>query len=102
MSAVERRVRAGEINRTQRRQIIDRLDALAGTWEAVADLLAVRSRASSLLARHPLRAADAGHLAAALLVAEADAAGRLGFVCLDHQLNTAADIEGLEASAGVV
>jgi hypothetical protein len=36
------------------------------------------------------------------LIAEADAAGRLGFVCLDHQLNTAADIEGLEASAGVV
>ncbi|MEJ7721048.1 MAG: hypothetical protein WKF58_11630 [Ilumatobacteraceae bacterium] len=102
MSAVERRSRRF-VNRRARR----RSDSIGSTpWQVpgtrLLDLLAVRSRASSLLARHPLRAADAGHLAAALLVAEADAAGRLGFVCLDHQLNTAADIEGLEASAGVV
>lgn len=94
-SAVERRAREGALDRSERRNILDRLDAFADAWDEVADLLAVRVRAASLLARHALRAADAGQLAAALLVAEGSTA-RLGFVCLDDRLNTAADVEGLD------
>ncbi len=58
------------------------------------ELLAVRSRANALLARHPLRAADAGQLGAALLIQE-QLAEALTFVCLDHRLSTAAERESL-------
>ena len=57
-------------------------------------MLAVRSRACSLLARHPLRAADAGQLGAALLVRE-QIAEPLNFVCLDRRLALAAEQESL-------
>lgn len=57
-------------------------------------MLAVRSRANSLLARHPLRAPDAGQLGAALLVHE-QSAEPLTFVCLDRRLSSAAELEGL-------
>ena len=69
-------------------------DALADTWDEVADMLAVRSRANALLARHPLHAADAGQLRAALLVQE-QLARPLRFVCLDSRLSLAAEQEGL-------
>ena len=72
----------------------DRLDALASEWDEITDVLAVRSRALSLLARHPLRAADAGQLGAALLLQD-QLAGRLTFVSLDHNLSLAAEREGL-------
>lgn len=54
----------------------------------------MRSRALGLLARHPLRAADAGQLGAALLVQE-QLARPLTFVCLDRRLSLAAELEGL-------
>ena len=60
----------------------------------MSDLLAVRARACTLLARHPLRAADAGQLAAALLVQE-QLGGGLAFVCLDQRLSLAAEKESL-------
>lgn len=62
-------------------------------WDEVADVLAVRTRALPLLARHSLRAADAGQLGAALLVAD-QGAGPFGFVCLDERLSLAAELEG--------
>ena len=58
-------------------------------------MLAVRSRAEELLARHPLRAADAGQLGAALLLQD-HLGGTLAFACLDQQLANAAQLEGLE------
>ena len=61
----------------------------------MADLLAVRKRALSLLARHPLRAADAAQLGAALLVAE-HLPPDFTFVCLDDRLGEAAEREGLQ------
>jgi len=51
-------------------------------------------RALPLLARHPLRAADAAQLGAALLVADPDPAS-LVMVVLDRRLAAAAEREGL-------
>lgn len=97
-SAIERRTREGLLSRQQRREVLDRLGTLADGWDEVTDVLAVRSRAEALLARHPLRAADAGQLGAALLIQE-QLAGALTFVCRDQGLRTAADVEGLRILA---
>ena len=97
-SAIERRTREGLLSRRQRREVLDRLGSLASDWDEVTDVLAVRSRAEALLARHPLRATDAGHLGAALLVQE-QLAGALTFVCRDQRLLSAADVEGLRILA---
>lgn len=93
-SAVERRSREGTLDRRQRRAVLERLGDLAATWDEVTDVLAVRRRATQLVARHPLRAADAGQLAAALLVAP-DSGAPLPFVCQDQRLADAAEREGL-------
>ena len=93
-SAIERRTREGLLSRPQRREVLERLGVLAGSWDEVTDVLAVRSRANALLARHALRAADAGQLGAALLVQE-QIAGPLTFACGDQRLLSAADREGL-------
>jgi uncharacterized protein len=95
-SAIERRVRAGSIDMGTRRAVLDRLAELALRWDEVHDLMAVRRRAAALLARHPLRAADAAQLGAALLVADLGFP-ELEFVCLDRNLALAAEREGLRA-----
>ena len=97
VGAVERRTREGSLSRSQRREVLRRLDAFARSWDEVTDMLAVRSRANALLARHPLRAADAGQLGAALLVQE-QMAGVLDFVCLDRHISSAAELESLRAT----
>ena len=94
VSAIERRTREGSLSRTQRREVLGRFETLAGNWDEVTDLLAVRLRAHRLLARHPLRAAHAGQLGAALLVQE-QLAEPLTFVCPDSRLASAAELEGL-------
>jgi hypothetical protein len=93
-SAIERRRRAGAISLIERRGALDGIALLTEKWDEVTDLIPVRTRANFLLALHPLRAADAGQLAAALLVADQGLPG-LGFVCLDQRLARAADLEGL-------
>jgi predicted nucleic acid-binding protein len=92
-SAVERRAREGVLDRARRRRVLDAFGELARAWDEVTDLIAVRTKAQALLARHSLRAADAGQLAAALLVA-GDEPG-FTFVCLDERLGQAAELEGL-------
>ena len=94
ISAVERRAREGAMSRMQRREVLRAFDAFARSWDEVTDALAVRSGANALLARHPLRAADAGQLGAALLVQQ-QVAAPLEFVCLDQRLSLAAELEGL-------
>ena len=64
-------------------------------------MLAVRRHAQAVLARHPLRAADAAQLGAALAVA-AEQAPPLGFVCLDERLLDAAERDGLRPVDGTV
>ena len=93
VSAIERRVREGALSRRQRRNLLGHLDAFASHWDEVTDVLSVRTRANLLLARHPLRAADAGQLASAMLVQE-QLTSPLGFVCLDQRLSIAAELEG--------
>lgn len=95
VSAIERRTREGSLSRLQRRLLLRRLGTFAGHWDEVTDILAVRSRANLLLARQPLRPADAGQLAAALLVQE-QLSSPLSFVCLDQRLSIAAELEGLQ------
>ena len=95
MGAIERRLRQGLLSREARRGALDGLDDLAASWHEVTDVAAVRLRAISLLARHPLRAADAGQLGAALVVRD-QMAGRLTFVSLDRNLALAAEREGFE------
>jgi predicted nucleic acid-binding protein len=92
-SAIERRTREGVIGTVQRREIVARFNALADSWGEVTDLLAVRTRAALLLVRHPIRAADAAQLAAAMLVAEGNP-GTIEFACLDRELAVAAEREG--------
>lgn len=93
-SAVERRAREGALTRARRREILQRFATLSNAWDEVAEADAVRKRALALLARHALRAADAGQLGAALVAAEDDPAS-LPFVCLDRRLADAADREGM-------
>lgn len=93
VGAVERRARDGRLSRTDRRRYLDGFAELAELCDEVVDVPAVRSRAVALLARHPLRAADAAQLGAALLVSDGDPAS-LEFVCLDERLAEAAEREG--------
>lgn len=93
-SAVERRSREGLLAPAARRAALMRFAALADAWDEVTDVLAVRSRAIQLLARHAIRAADSAQLAAATLIAESDPEP-LTFVCLDDRLALAAEREGL-------
>ena len=93
-SAIERRAREGALTRAQRRAVLGRLRTFAAGWDEVIDVLAVRKRANAVLARHPLRTADAGQLGAALLVSE-QLADPLVFLCLDRRLSEAAEREGL-------
>lgn len=74
--------------------MLGRSEASDSTWDDVIDVLAGRSRAHALLARHPLRAADTGQLGAALLEHE-HLAGPLKFVCLDERVSVAAELAGL-------
>jgi len=69
------------------------LGLLSKSWQEVVSLETVRTRALRLLRTHPLRAADALQLAAAL-VASDERPGALPFVCLDTRLADAARREG--------
>jgi predicted nucleic acid-binding protein len=76
-------------------QALARLDRLAEDLDVVAPTARVRLRAGRALAAHPLRAADALQLAAALVWADDSPAGE-AFVCLDDRLREAASREGFE------
>lgn len=72
-----------------------RLEVLArwSQWSAVTHADAVRKRAERLVALHPIAAADAMQLGAAL-VACGGRPETLDFVTLDARLATAAELEG--------
>lgn len=93
ISGIERRFREGSLSRTERIEVLSRIEELSRAWDEVSEVLAVRDIAVRLLARHPLRAADAGQLGAAMLAA--NATGSLTeMVTLDDRLGQAAEIEG--------
>lgn len=68
---------------------------LSSQWSEVRPSNLVRDQASRVLLLHPLRAADALQLAAALVWAGSQVPS-LEFVCLDHRLREAAAREGFQ------
>jgi uncharacterized protein len=93
VSAIERRARERKLTARQRTLALERIQRLSKDAHEVSDVAAVRSRAVPLLARHPLRAADAAQLGAALLVADPEPSS-LTLVVLDRRLAEAAQREG--------
>ena len=92
-SALWRRRRADEIDEVVRRLAETGLAVLEELWTAVEDTRLVDRRARRLLAVHSLRAADALHLAAALIACD-ERTKMLPFVTLDERLADAARREG--------
>jgi hypothetical protein len=93
ISAIRRKERAGEILPDGLRLALGRVRRLALGWTEIHALDLARSRAERLLAVHPLRAADALQLAAALLLADGNPGG-MAFVVVDDRLARAASAEG--------
>jgi predicted nucleic acid-binding protein len=93
-SAIQRRVRDGSLTPEQARAARDRLEELSSVWREVAPRGVVRALARRLLRTHPLRAADALQLAAALALQHAGS-GQLCFATSDGRLAGAAEAEGL-------
>ena len=92
-SAIERLAREGALSREGVEACLHKADLF---WEQlrVIDLIgSVKQRAKRLLARHPLRAADALQLGAALLASD-DGPEGLELVTLDSRLAEAARREG--------
>src|SRR5262249_28842262 len=92
-SAVARRRRASVLGSPDVRAARKRLDDLAGAWHEVSDVAAVRRRAQRILDVHPLAAADALQLAAALVLVS-DRPDGFEFVTLDDRLGECAETEG--------
>ena len=93
VSALSRKRREGSLPQARFDQAKGRLAALEEAWSEVAAWDAVRTRARRLLEVHALGAADALHLAAALVVVEERTVG-VGFVTFDARLGAAAGREG--------
>jgi predicted nucleic acid-binding protein len=94
-SAIERRSREGSLSDEERALARGALLDLASSWTEIAALEPVRERALRLIATHPLRAADALQLGAAL-VAVADRPLGHVFVSADVRLRDAASREGFQ------
>ena len=93
LSATYRRHRESPLPAPLLTAALNRLRALVEDADTVAPSDDVRRRAGRLVATHPLRAADAFQLAAALAWCEEQPAGE-AFVCLDDRLREAARREG--------
>jgi predicted nucleic acid-binding protein len=91
VSALSRRLRFGEIDQPEHDIAMTRLNSMQLDWVEAPPTDDIRLQAERLLAAHPLRAADAFQLAAALDVAKG---GPVAFVSLDDKLCDAARAEG--------
>ena len=92
-SAFSRLRRQGDLQLPDLERARQVLHQLAEGWSEVAPGPRVREEAIRVLGLHPLRAADALQLAAALVWTDRRAFGR-HFVCLDTRLRDAAGAEG--------
>ncbi len=95
VSALRRREREGDLSRDAIRTCLRRIELLAARWTEVDALVPVRDRAERVLANHPLRAADALQLAAALTLADDRPRGWFVITC-DDRLAAAAELEGFD------
>lgn len=100
LSALSRRQLEGVLTPDAVETARRRLTVLFEQWQEVLPSDVVRSRAERLLRIHPLRAADALQLAAALLAANERPEGT-GFYCADGRLNDAAAKEGFQVFPGI-
>ncbi len=92
-SALNRLARERALQEEELSTALADLDTLSATWTEVQPTETVRARAIRLLRIHPLRAADAMQLAAALVVANESPAS-LPIVSSDERLAKAARREG--------
>ena len=93
MSAITRRERDGALEHEEVVTATRRLAALSTAWDEVQPGTRLRDAANRLLRVHPLRAADALQLSAAVTMADEDPR-TLPFVTLDSRLARAAEREG--------
>lgn len=93
VSALCRRAREGQIGAEEIEQAKKRLAIIMSRADEVTAVDRVRARALRLLEVHPLRAADACQLGAALVGSREDPE-RLTIVCFDGRLKSAATKEG--------
>ena len=98
VSALHRLVRQGSLTRIDVTTAQRRISQYARSWTAVEGISQVAERAERLLAVHPLAAADALQLGAALVACKEQPRGK-GFVTADARLATAAAAEGFAALA---
>jgi hypothetical protein len=97
-SAIARLEREGRLTEPAGRLAMDRVNAARPGWTEVPPVDRVREQAMRMLRVHPLRAADALQLGAALLLANLSPAS-LPFVTCDVQLADAARREGFPVIA---
>ena len=93
VSALTRLERDGRLTPTAIGDGLRRLDGLTKAWHEVQPVPAVRSATIRVLRVHPLRAADALQLGAAIVASEGHPS-TLPLVTLDDQLALAAEREG--------
>jgi predicted nucleic acid-binding protein len=93
-SALQRRFREGALDSTGIRLARANLGRLIEGWHEVPASAAIRTLAIRLLRTHPLRAADALQLSAALSLSQAGLRD-LTFLTADQRLALAAETEGL-------
>lgn len=98
VSALSRRNREGSLEESTLRLALERLRVLSRAWHEILPTQTVRSQAERMLRVHPLRAADALQLAAAVVAAELQPSD-LEFLCLDDRLSAAASREGFRLTA---
>jgi predicted nucleic acid-binding protein len=98
-SALARLEREGRLDSSSVTQALARLDGLRNAWHEVLPSDAVREQARRVLRAHPIRAADALQLAAAV-VASGQRPSTLPVVCLDERLGEAARREGFVVEPG--
>lgn len=97
-SALQRLVREDQLTSAEADQALERLTELETHWSEVEPTALVRRQAGRLLRLHPLRAADALQLAAAVVAANHDPVG-IEFLSADDRLRTAAAKEGFKFGA---
>lgn len=93
VSAIARMERLNALGAEAVLVALERLERLVSAWREVPPSPTLRKAALRLLRLHPLRAADALQLAAAMMAGEG-AAGPLPFVTFDARLADAARREG--------
>lgn len=98
VSALARLEREGSLASDDMANAFARLDAIAAAWREVLPVADVRRTATRLLRVHPLRAADALQLGAALVASELHPE-TLPLVTLDDRLAAAAEREGFRVVA---